>query len=555
MFNKVFLLIILLVSTTLLPHPTQATPIEKRNVIFMIMDGTNQTATTLARWYKEEPLVLDEMATGLVRTYSKPSIVTDSAAAGTALSTGMKTFKDYVGIVPGGEAATGDGKPVATIMEAAKLEGYRTGLVVTAPVQHATPATFSSHVMNRNQFQDIAKQQVYLGMDVVMGGGVESLVPTQNSEKRNSQGADKELKSIPMLPKNTGRTDGENLLEVIRNKGYSLVQTKQELAQVRSAHIWGAFSTDDMLYDFDRIATHSDQPSLAQMTEKALNVLEETSEKGFFLLVEGSKVDWAAHQNDPIGIVSEVLAFDEAVGRALNFAKTHQNTELVVVTDHGNSGLTIGNEETNKTYATTKFNQVIDPLKKATHTVEGAVSLLNQRHSNVKEVAEAYGLDGLSDEEFDQLKTAAYEGDTAMKNALTTLLAKRAHLGFTTHGHTGEDVVLYAYGGDGNWSGTWDNTDLPKKMAKYLGVSLEGTTRALFVDANAWLSDHGYNTHLADTNGENIVLVASKRGLPTLRFPANKNIVLIGENQVELPGVTVFINGRFYLPNEGLPRQ
>ena len=149
----------------------------------------------------------------------------------------------------------------------------------------------------------------------------------------------------------------------------------------------------------------NDEPSLAEMTNKAIDTLSKDKD-GFFLFVEGSKVDWAAHANDPIGIISDVLAFDDAVNEALEFAKKDGNTMVIAVSDHGNSGITMGNVNTNGNYPEIPVSAYIDPLKKATMTVEGALKQLNDDRSNMKEVAELYGLDNLTEEEIEALKTS-----------------------------------------------------------------------------------------------------------------------------------------------------
>ncbi len=125
--------------------------------------------------------------------------------------------------------------------------------------------------------------------------------------------------------------------------------------------------------------------------------------------MEGSKPDWAAHVNDPIGMISDVLAFDHAVAEALRFAKKDGNTMLIVVADHGNSGISIGNMNTTKGYNTTPVSAYIDPLKKAKMTLEGAINNLKSDLSNVEEVAKLYGLDNLTYDEKERLKVVKKE--------------------------------------------------------------------------------------------------------------------------------------------------
>lgn len=276
---------------------------QPKNVIIMVMDGTSSSATTLARLYKEKPLALDEMVTGGVRTYSAESAITDSAPAATALATGNKSNSGYVGILPSIVSSPGlksikeedKLRPVANVLEGAKRTGRATGIVATAEIQHATPAGFSAHHVNRKRFDVIAEQQVYQNIDVVLGG-----------EKRN------------YYPQK--RKDGEDLVKVIHNKGYEFIETKDTLLNSKSNKIWGSFSHNALAFDMDREATNPEQPTLSQMTEKAIQTLSKDKD-GFFFICRGSKPDWAAHVNDPIGMISDVLAFDNAVAEALEFAK------------------------------------------------------------------------------------------------------------------------------------------------------------------------------------------------------------------------------------------
>lgn len=324
---------------------------QPKNVIMMVMDGTSSSATTLARLYKGKPLALDEIVTGGVRTYSAESAITDSAPAATALATGNKSNSGYVGVLPTIVSSPGlkpikeedKLRPVANVLEGAKRTGRATGIVATAEIQHATPAGFSAHHLNRKNFEVLAEQQVYQNIDVVLGGGKAALLPETDSGIRK---------------------DGEDLVKVIQNKGYDFIETKEALLKSKSNKIWGSFSHNALAFDMNREATNPEQPTLSQMTEKAIQTLSKDKD-GFFLFVEGSKPDWAAHVNDPIGMISDVLAFDHAVAEALRFAKKDGNTMLIAVADHGNSGISIGNMNTTKGYNTTPVSAYIDPLKKS----------------------------------------------------------------------------------------------------------------------------------------------------------------------------------------------
>ncbi|MCM3602522.1 alkaline phosphatase [Robertmurraya korlensis] len=493
-----------------------------RNVIMMVMDGTSSGAVTLARWYKGRDLALDQILTGGVRTYSAESAITDSAAAATALATGNKTDEHYIGLLP--SKITTPGKqdenpkhalmPVANVLEGAKQVGKATGIVATSEIQHATPAGFSTHVMSRKQEEDIAEQQVYQGIDIVLGGGNVHL---------------------------TNRKDQEDLQKVIKEKGYQMVNTRSELQKANGSKIWGSFAEKSLAYDIDRPATQPSEPTLAEMTNKAIQTLSK-DEDGFFLFVEGSKIDWAAHKNDIVGMISDVLAFDEAVKEAVTFAERDGNTMVIAVTDHGNSGISIGNQQTSRSYAHTPVENFIQPLKKAKRTVEGALQDLKQDRSNIKQVAKQYGLDDLSNNEVRMLINSDHVGAV-----LAAMLAKEANLGFTTWGHTGEDVFLYAYG-PSHPSGYLENTALPEKMAEFMGVNLEKLSQSLFINAKETFEKQGFVTKIDQSKKYNPVFVATKKGA-SIEIPANKNIITVNGKSHSLDGVSIF-NGRDFFVSE-----
>ena len=469
------------------------------NVIMLIMDGSSNNLSSLSRWYKGESLALDEILTGASRTYSAASAITDSAAAATALATGHKTNSGYVGVLPSKitmPSVKGNKKdafkPVANVLEGAKIKGKATGIVSASEIQHATPAGFSSHATKRSNYDDIAEQQVYQNMDVVLGGGLNSLKDT--------------------------RKDGENLIKEIEKNKYDFVQTREEMLKSKSDKLWGAFAPNALAYDFDRATTAPEQPTLAEMTEKAIDTLSK-DEDGFFLMVEGSKIDWAAHANDTIGMISDFLAFDDAVNEALEFAEKDGDTLVIAVTDHGNSGITIGNHQTTHNYDIMDITEYINPLKEAKMTVEGALSFLKEDKSNLEEVAALYGLTNLSAKELAALKNAKNVGQTMIQ-----LLASRANIGYTTGGHTGDDVFLYSYGPN-KITGFVDNTDLAKAMAEFMGFDLSTVTKKLFVNAEEALKEKGFTVKIDKSNEHNPKLIA-KKDRRTFIIDENKNTVI-----------------------------
>ncbi|HZH63070.1 MAG TPA: alkaline phosphatase [Metabacillus sp.] len=500
---------------------------QAKNVIVLVMDGVSSTTTTLARWYKGEPLAMDEILTGGVRTYSAESAITDSAPAGTALATGNKSNDKFVGVLPekvnspGVDPSLADNpyKPVANVLEGAKLSGKATGIISTSEIQHATPAAFSSHAAHRSDYDNIAEQQVYQEMDVVLGGGKKSLLAEN-------------------------RKDGENLVEVIEDKGYDLVETRDELLNSKATKLWGSFAPSALAYDLDRSQTNPNEPTLAEMTNKAISTLSKDKE-GFFLFVEGSKPDWAAHANDPIGMISDTLSFDAAVKEALDFAKKDKNTMVIAVSDHGNSGISIGNQNTSGSYPSKPVSDYIDPLKKAEMTLEGALKQLKPDNSNVLEVAALYGIDNPTQEE-----TKAIQESTNLNKTLVQLLANRANLGFTTGGHTGEDLFLYSYG-PGKPVGLVENTDIAHTVAKTLGFELDKLDNQVFVDAEVAFNEIGAEVEVNSSDSNNPVLVVTK-GKTEVEIPVNKNFLIMNGKEFDLNTVTVQSNGKFYVSKEAI---
>ncbi|AHM66483.1 alkaline phosphatase [Paenibacillus polymyxa] len=496
-----------------------------KNVIILIPDGMANDATALARWYKGSSLTLDSMASGMVRTHSADAPIADSAPAGTAFATGHKSHTGYVGVLPDEATmpgqqpiAAGDAKkPVASILEASKLAGKSTGIIATSEIMHATPADFTAHYPDRKNYDALSMQQAYNGVDVVLGGGGKFLEPA-------------------------GRKDGQDLIAQIKDQGYDFVTTPKGLKNSTSSKLWGSFSPEALAYDLDRDA--SKEPSLAEMTTKAIDVLSK-NDKGFFLMVEGSKVDWAAHANDPTGIISDVLSFDDAVKVALDYAKQNQNTIVVAVTDHGNGGLTIGSSDTTSNYDKTPLASFIDPLKKAKLTGEGLEAKLNADRSNIKEVLSTYfGITDLTDEEVKTIKDAK-EG--SMNYAVGPIISKRANIGWTTGGHTGGDVVLYTYAPNGDRpSGVIDNTDVNKYMTRVLGLDLDTVSKQLFVPAKAAFEAKGAK-FTADTK-----VITVTKGSNKLELPVYKNIATLNGKNSTLNGVVVFNGVDYFVPQQAI---
>ncbi|KAB2332275.1 alkaline phosphatase [Cytobacillus depressus] len=388
-----------------------------QNVIFMVPDGYSASYATNYRLYKGEESILDSMLVGMHRTYSANSEITDSAAAGTAMATGVKTNNGMISTTP-------DGKELKTILEAAEETGKSSGLVATSTITHATPAVFASHVASRANEADIAPQFLENGVDVILGGG---------------------KKYFP-----------ESLLNEAKVQGYQFVSNKEELTNVKkSDKLIGLFAEDGMAPELDRDETN--QPSLADMTESALDVLKKDKD-GFFLMVEGSQIDWAGHANDAAWAMKDSEAFEEAVTKAVEFAKKDGNTLVVVAGDHDTGGMSVGG------YG--KGDAKLEVLRQVTATGDFMESKLNADRSNVKDIIKQYTNLDLSDAEAERIKTAKSPSMT-----INQIVSERAIVGWSSTGHTGTDVPLYAFGpGSDLFRGLHENTDLPVLMAEAMKI-------------------------------------------------------------------------------------
>jgi alkaline phosphatase len=288
-----------------------------RNVILCIGDGMGLSQITLARARAagfEGRLYLERLpVTGLVQTHSANSPVTDSAAAATAMACGIKTNNGIIGMAP-------DEQVYSTILEAAQAKGLATGLVATSTISHATPAAFAAHVRSRKMEDDIARQLIANRVNVLFGGGRKFLLPSTAPQ--------------------SGRKDDLDLLAVAREGGYQYIETADGLASLRGPYVLG-------LFQLDGLTTIEPEPSLALLTRRAIELLRqaqpgrEDTQAGFFLVVEGSQIDWACHSNNTAEAVRQTLLFDQAVQVAAEFAQRDGRTLVIVTADHETGGLTL----------------------------------------------------------------------------------------------------------------------------------------------------------------------------------------------------------------------
>jgi alkaline phosphatase len=309
-------------------------PTGKRNLIMMVSDGMGPTSLSLTRSFKQfeyqlpygNQLTIDQHMIGQSRTRSSNSLVTDSAAGATAFSCGLKSYNGAISVLP-------DHTPCGTVLEAAKKAGYMTGLVVTTRITDATPACFAAHVNMRSEEDRIAEQLVGdypLGrvVDLILGGG--------------------RCHFLPNTTQGSCRGDSKDIIKMGEKEGFNYVKDragfdKLKLGSAVKLPLLGLFADTDIPYEIDRRNEDDIYPSLDEMAKTALHALSaatKDNDKGFFLMIEGSRIDHAGHANDPAAQVHEVLAYDDAFASVLEFLDKDTVPGVMVSTsDHETGGL------------------------------------------------------------------------------------------------------------------------------------------------------------------------------------------------------------------------
>lgn len=439
-------------------------------VFYFIGDGMGVSHVTLAKLYADSVLH-DSMAmsftrfpvTSLSTTYAHNRYVTCSAAAGTALSTGTKTSINTIGL-------TYDRTDTLySIAKKFKEAGKKVAILTSVSIDHATPAAFYAHVGSRGSYYDIAKQLLKSNYDFFASGGF--LEPYGTKTDSNAV-------SVYELGKVRGCQFTSSLTEVD-----SLVAAGAK-SIVYSAPNPAPSST--LQYEIDR--SESDI-SLADITRKAIEVVDNPN--GFFIMVEGGKIDWAAHDNDAATVIHEVLAFARAIDVALEFYRKHPHETLIVVTaDHETGGLSIGNRENKydfhvkllhyQTASEERLHKLIaefkeqnpkakfDDLLKFLADKTGLSKDIELNENDIKMLKDAYNVafKGLKSNE----KTTYSETDPISKVSIQILNSKAA-VGWTSGSHTGQPVPVFAIGsGQQLFVPLLDNTDIPKNIVRAAGI-------------------------------------------------------------------------------------
>ena len=297
-----------------------------KNIIFMIGDGMGLEQISAAWVCNGGKLNMDNFTNvGIQRTYSANKLVTDSAAAGTALATGHKTDNGMVSMTP-------DSVAVKSLAEVAMEKGKRTGAAVTCRVNDATPAVFFSHSATRKDQEDIVAQMAGSGVYFLSGGGTKFW---------------------------RDREDGRDIAEEVKAKGYTYVETKEDLMAVEEGPVIALMDSHELLHSLDR------GDILPASVTKALQLLD--NKKGFFLMVEGSMIDDGGHDNKAGHTMEEIFDFDRTLGIVLEWAEKDGETLVIVTGDHATGGMTllsgsIDEKRIRVNYSTTGHNGIALPV-------------------------------------------------------------------------------------------------------------------------------------------------------------------------------------------------
>lgn len=325
--------------------PRTSTSNNNKSIILMIGDGMGYEHLKLAKWVevgKYGNLSIENLPfVNNVTTFSSDSLITDSAAAATAIATGYKTNNGYLSTLP-------NLRSVETILEISQKEGKSSGVISTTEITHATPAAFMTHVISRDQTNEIAAQIVEdSDVSIMMGGGRAYFTPDQ--------------------------------LNLMQTKGYQFIVDNTGFLNISSGKVFGLFADGHLPYEINR--NYSLTPSLANMTDKAIQLLSQDPD-GFFLMVEGGRIDHAAHAHNKIRDALETIEFLNAVERAISFVKNTRNTLLIITADHETGGLKILSENLNNTLPSQDRTAEENEILRVKRAENVTVSWLTTGHTN-----------------------------------------------------------------------------------------------------------------------------------------------------------------------------
>lgn len=443
---------------------------QAKYVFYFIGDGMGVNQVNGTEMYLAEqegrigvkPLLFTSFpVASMATTFSVTNSVTDSSAGGTALAAGKKTYNGAIGV-------DFEKNVVESVAEKAKKAGRRVGVTTSVSVDHATPAAFYAHQPDRNMYYEIALDLPKAGFDFYAGGGF--LKPTTTYDKQEAR----------------------NVLSIIEEAGYTIARGADDYrAKAAAAQKMVLIQKEgadpaSLPYAIDR---QEGDMTLAEVTESAIDFLTKNNNRGFFLMVEGGKIDWACHSNDPATTFKEVIDLDEAIKVAYEFYKKHPKETLIVVTaDHETGGLGLG---TNKYELHLKsldqqkqsqdvLSRAITDLRKMRKTVnwEEVKSLLSEKMGFWTELKLTWEQEKLLHDEFEEsfvkkhvvFEEGLYSKTEPLAAAARKVMSQIAMVGWTSPNHTAGYVPVFAIGaGSKYFMGKMDNIEIPARIAKAAG--------------------------------------------------------------------------------------
>lgn len=449
---------------------------EAKYVFYFIGDGMGVNQVLGTELYRGElegkigivPLSFTQFPYSTVATtFSATNKVTDSAAAGTALATGKKTKNGAIGMLK--DLST----PVNSVAVWAKESGMRVGIATSVSVDHATPAAFYAHEAGRGSYYEIGKDLYEAGFDFYAGS--DFLDPTNN-----------------------GEAGAEDLYSLAQKNGYVIARGyKDYLKKCKKADKMILFQTEKaseadrtaIPYAIDR---KKDDLTLQEITRSAINFLTKKEDKGFFLMVEGGKIDWACHSNDAATAFHEVMDFDNAIKVAYEFYSQHPDETLIVITaDHETGGFVLGTGEydlnlqalKNQKVSENGFTRIVNRLRAKTNNQVSweqiqlalkdnfgfwdTVALSEKQENRLKKVYEK----SLKNQQM-KMEKSEYAQDEPIAAEAKRILDEIAMTGWTSGGHSAGYVPVFAIGAGADlFQGRIDNTEIPGKIAKAAGYT------------------------------------------------------------------------------------
>ena len=445
---------------------------QAKYVFYFIGDGMGVNQVNGTEMYRAEiqkgrigvePLLFTQFPVGtMATTFSATNSVTDSSAAGTALSTGEKTYNGSIGM-------DDQKNPLQTVAEKAKKAGKRVGVTTSVSVDHATPAAFYAHQPDRNMYYEIATDLPKAGFDFYAGAGF--LNPTTTYDK-------KEAPSIFPIFEEAGYTVA---------RGYNDYKAKAAKAEKMILIQEEGANPSCLPYAIDR---KENDLTLAQITESAIDFLTKGNNKGFFLMVEGGKIDWACHANDAATVFNEVKDMDNAIKVAYEFYKKHPKETLIVITaDHETGGIVLGTGKyalnlkalQYQKHSADGLSQRISELRKSKGnkvTWEDMKTFLGEEMGFWKQFPLSWEQEKTLRDEFEKsfvknkvvFAESMYSKSEPMAARAKEVMDEIAMIGWVSGGHSAGYVPVFAIGAGSQLFGEKiDNTEIPKRIAKAAG--------------------------------------------------------------------------------------